>query len=407
MKVLQINSVCGIGSTGRIATDIHNILIEQGHESYIAYGRDLPKNCDNAIRIGTIIDNYAHVAKTRLLDKHGFGSTKATKEFINKVKSIDPDIIHLHNIHGYYTNIEVLFNYLKEANKPVVWTLHDCWSFTGHCAHFDYVGCDKWKTGCYSCPEKKAYPSSLIFDNSKNNYINKKEIFTGVKNLTIVTPSQWLANLVQESFLNEYPIKVINNGIDLNTFRPNISDFREKFNLNSKFIILGVASVWDRRKGFFEYIELSQALKPDEAIVLVGVSEKQKENLPQNIIGITRTTNVKELAEIYSAADLFVNLTLEDNFPTVNLEALACGTKVLTYDTGGSSETIDMTTGIILSEKSVLTVLEEIRNIKINSCIDTIDIKCVELAHRFFSSKIAYKRVLDIYASIGMNNDNG
>jgi putative colanic acid biosynthesis glycosyltransferase len=213
MKVLQINSVCGIGSTGRIATDIHDILIEQGHESYIAYGRDLPKNCENAIRIGTKIDNYTHVAKTRLLDKHGFGSIKATKEFINKVIDINPDIIHLHNIHGYYINIEILFDYLKEANKPVVWTFHDCWSFTGHCAYFDYVGCNKWKTGCYSCPEKKAYPSSLIFDNSKNNYINKKEIFTVVKNLTIVTPSQWLANLVQESFLNEYPVKVINNGI--------------------------------------------------------------------------------------------------------------------------------------------------------------------------------------------------
>src|SRR5690554_6445846 len=143
MKVLQVNSVCGIGSTGRIATDINNILIEQGHESYIAYGRDLPKNCENAIRIGTKIDNYTHVAKTRLLDKHGFGSIKATKEFINKVIDINPDIIHLHNIHGYYINIEILFDYLKEANKPVVWTLHDCWSFTGHCSNFDYVGCDK------------------------------------------------------------------------------------------------------------------------------------------------------------------------------------------------------------------------------------------------------------------------
>ncbi|WFB91441.1 glycosyltransferase [Streptococcus parasuis] len=407
MKVLQINSVCGIGSTGRIATDIHNILIDQGHESYIAYGRDLPKNCDNAIRIGTKIDNYTHVLKTRLLDKHGFGSKQATIEFIDKVKKLNPDIIHLHNIHGYYINIEILFDYIKEAKKPVVWTLHDCWSFTGHCSHFDYIGCEKWKTGCFDCPQKHEYPKSLFFDNSNWNYSKKKEVFTGVDNMTIVTPSNWLANLVRKSFHKNYEIETIHNGIDLSVFKPTQGDFRKKYNIENKFIILGVSSVWNQRKGFFEYIELSQALKPDEVIVLVGVSEKQKENLPQNIIGITRTTNVKELAEIYSAADLFVNLTLEDNFPTVNLEALACGTKVLTYDTGGSSETIDMTTGIILSEKSVLTVLEEIRNIKINSCIDTIDIKCVELAHRFFSSKIAYKRVLDIYASIGRNNDNG
>lgn len=401
MKVLQINSVCGIGSTGRIATDIHNILIDQGHESYIAYGRGLPKNCDDAIRIGTKIDNYTHVLKTRLLDKHGFGSKQATIEFIDKVKKLNPDIIHLHNIHGYYINIEILFDYIKEAKKPVVWTLHDCWSFTGHCSHFDYLGCNKWKTGCFECPQKNEYPKSLILDNSDWNYSKKKEIFTGVDNMTIVTPSNWLADLVRKSFLENYEIETIHNGIDLSAFKPTQGDFRKKYNLENKFIILGVSSVWNQRKGFFEYIELSQKLKPDEAIVLVGVSEKQKENLPQNIVGITRTTNVKELAEIYSAGDLFVNLTLEDNFPTVNLEALACGTKVLTYDTGGSSETIDMTAGIILSEKSVLKAIDEIRNIKVNSCLDTINIKCVELAHRFFSAKIAYKRVIDIYAKIG------
>ena len=366
MKVMQINSVCGIGSTGRIATDIHNILMDQGHESYIAYGRDLPKNCENVIRIGTEIDNYTHVAKTRLFDKHGFGSIKATKEFINKVKDIDPDIIHLHNIHGYYINIEILFDYLKEANKPVVWTLHDCWSFTGHCAYFDYVGCDKWKTGCYSCPEKKAYPSSLIFDNSKNNYINKKEIFTGVKNLTIVTPSQWLANLVQESFLNEYPVKVINNGIDLNVFKPIESRFREKYNLQDNFIILGVASTWNRRKGLKYFEEMSEVLEKDERIVLVGLSEKQLKELPNSIIGISRTNNVEELVEIYSSADVFVNPTLEDNFPTTNLEALACGTPVITFDTGGSPECVDTNTGIVVEEKSANKLIEDIRNIKSN-----------------------------------------
>ncbi|MBG0764208.1 MAG: glycosyltransferase [Tissierellales bacterium] len=195
MKVLQINSVCGIGSTGRIATDIHNILIDQGHESYIAYGRDLPKNCDNAIRIGTKIDNYTHVLKTRLLDKHGFGSKQATIEFIDKVKKLNPDIIHLHNIHGYYINIEILFDYIKEAKKPVVWTLHDCWSFTGHCSHFDYIGCEKWKTGCFDCPQKHEYPKSLFFDNSNWNYSKKREIFSGIDEMAIVTPSNWLADL--------------------------------------------------------------------------------------------------------------------------------------------------------------------------------------------------------------------
>lgn len=365
MKVLQINSVCGIGSTGRIATDIHSILIKQGHESYIAYGRDLPKNCDNVIKIGTKTDNYLHVAKTRIFDKHGFGSKQATKEFINKVVDIDPDIIHLHNIHGYYINIEILFNYLKEANKPVVWTLHDCWSFTGHCAYFDYVGCDKWKTECYNCPEKKAYPSSMIFDNSRGNHLSKKEIFTGVKNLTILTPSQWLANLVKESFLQEYPVKVINNGIDLNTFRPIKGDFRKKYNLGDKYIILGVASVWDRRKGLKYFIELADKVSEDEVIVLVGLTKKQIEHLPKNVIGISRTNNVEELVDIYSSADVFVNPTLEDNFPTTNLEALACGTPVITFNTGGSPESIiQYKTGFITNCKNTTSIVEGVNILK-------------------------------------------
>jgi glycosyltransferase involved in cell wall biosynthesis len=366
MRVLQINSVCGIGSTGRIATDIHNILIEKGHESYIAYGRDLPKNCDNAMKIGNEVDNYTHVAKTRLFDKHGFGSKQATIEFIDKVKELDPDIIHLHNIHGYYMNVEILFNYLKEANKPVVWTLHDCWSFTGHCAYFDYVGCDKWKTGCYSCPEKKSYPSSLIFDNSKDNYTKKKEIFTGIKNLTLVTPSQWLANLVQESFLNKYPVKVINNGIDLRTFRPQKDDFKKKYELDDKFIILGVASVWDRRKGLIDFIRLSQIIDSDSIIVLVGLTNSQIKKLPNNIYGITKTNDIQELVSIYSSADVFFNPTYEDNYPTTNLEALACETPVITYNTGGSSECITSSNGFILNKGNYIGVIELINYLKDN-----------------------------------------
>lgn len=402
MKVLQINSVCGIGSTGRIAIDIHNILIEQGHDSYIAYGRNLPKNCDNVIKIGTRIDNYTHLAKTRVLDKHGFGSKKATIKFIDEVKELDPDIIHLHNIHGYYINIEILFNYLKEANKPVVWTLHDCWSFTGHCAYFDYVGCDKWKTRCYRCPEKKAYPSSLIFDNSKNNYLNKKEIFTGVKNLTIVTPSQWLANLVQDSFLNEYPVNVINNGIDLNTFRPNAGDFRKKFNLNGKFIILGVASVWDRRKGLKYFVELADKVSEDEVIVLVGLTEKQMNQIPENIIGITRTNNVQELVDIYSSADVFVNPTLEDNFPTTNLEALACGTPVVTFDTGGSPESINSKTGCIVKTKSSKEIYENIRQIKAQGK-RSYERSCIQKAITHYSKVDKFNEYIILYKNI-LNN---
>lgn len=364
MTVLQINSVCGIGSTGRIATDIHNILIEQGHESYIAYARELPKNCENVIRIGNNFSNYTHFAKTRIFDKHGFGSNKATEEFIEKVVKIAPDVTHLHNIHGYYINIEVLFKYLKEANKPVAWTLHDCWAFTGHCAYFDYIGCDKWRTECYDCPQKKSYPSSVLFDNCNNNYHKKKQLFTGIKNMTIVTPSKWLAGLVKESFLNEYPVKIINNGIDLEIFKPTDSDFRELKGLYDKFIILGVASEWDERKGLKYFMKLSKMLSEDEVIVLVGLTKKQKENLPKNITGINKTNNVHELVEIYSAADVFVNPTSEDNFPTTNLEALSCGTPVITFNTGGSVECIDENTGYIVEKGNVDELIYTIRQIK-------------------------------------------
>ena len=399
MKVLQINSVCGIGSTGRIATDIHKMLIEQGHESYIAYGRDLAKNCDNAIRIGNKFGIYFHVVKTRLVDKHGFGSKKATQEFIKEVEKIDPDIIHLHNIHGYYINIEILFNYLKKANKPVVWTLHDCWTFTGHCSYFDFVGCKKWKTGCYDCLEKTSYPASRFQDNSKDNYKRKKDIFTGVRNLTIVTPSNWLARLVKKSYLREYPVKVINNGIDLEVFKPTKNNFKEKNNIANKFIILGVASVWDRRKGLKYFIKLSENLKEDEIIILVGVSEKQKKDLPKNIIGITRTNNVNELVEIYTAADVFVNPTLEDNFPTTNLEALACGTPVITFDTGGSGESIDEKCGFIVEKGDDFKLLQKIREVKTKSKI-TVSKKCIEIAKSKYEKTSNFNKYLRLYNDV-------
>ncbi|MFF5993399.1 glycosyltransferase [Lysinibacillus sp. KU-BSD001] len=381
MKVLQINAVCGIGSTGRIATNIHRILTEKGHKSYIAYGRGVPKNCESSIRIGTKYDNYWHVGVTRIFDKHGFGSVKATKAFIKIVEEMDPHIIHLHNIHGYFINIELLFDYIKRANKKVIWTLHDCWAFTGHCSHFDFVGCSKWKSGCSECPEKKEYPKSLFIDNSQMNYIKKKGIFTGVKDLTIITPSNWLANLVKGSFLSEYPTQVIHNGIDLDIFKPTKGTFREKYNLANKFIILGVANVWNRKKGLNQFIELANSLEEDEVIVLVGLTEKQVKGLPKKIIGITITNNAKQLAEIYSTADIFINPTLEDNFPTTNIEALACGTPVFTFDSGGSSESIDETCGGIIDPKNVVGLQDCLKKYRMNKKINSLH--CISRAKQY------------------------
>ena len=395
MKILQINSVCGVGSTGRIATDLYKVLEEQGHKCKIAYGRGTAPEGIDSIKIGSNLDNYAHVFKTRVFDKHGFGSVNSTKKFIEEVKEYDPDIIHLHNIHGYYINIEILFNYLKEANKPVIWTLHDCWAFTGHCAYFDYVGCDKWKEGCNKCPQKQVYPTSNFLDNAKYNYEKKKELFTSVKNMTIVTPSKWLANLVKESFLGKYPVEVINNGIDLTVFKPTKSNFREKYNLQDKFIVLGVASVWEERKGLKYFIELSKELSDDYKVVIVGVNEKQKKQLPENIIAITRTNNVKELVEIYTSADVFVNPTLEDNFPTTNLEAIACGTPVITFNTGGSAESIDNFIGIITKDKSVKSLITDIDYSR--SKISTNGFEFLKIDKVKYDKKIKFIEYINLY----------
>jgi putative colanic acid biosynthesis glycosyltransferase len=339
---------------------LHALLIAKDHQSTVAFGRDIPINCNSAMRIGSRISIYMHVARTRLFDSHCFGSAEATEAFILKISSLNPDVIHLHNLHGYYLHIGLLFEYLKKAKIPVIWTLHDCWAFTGHCSYFDFIGCTRWMSECYDCPNKTEYPKSLFFDRSKQNFHQKKELFTGINNLVIVTPSKWLAHLVNESFLQEYPVKIMNNGVDLEMFKPTPSDFRERYGLKDQFILLGVASIWSERKGFQYFIALAKQLLSDAKIVLVGLNDRQIKQLPTGIIGIEKTNRTEELAEIYSSSDLFINPTLEDNFPTTNIEALACGTPVITFDTGGSPECLDEGCGLVVQRGDFSGLVEAI-----------------------------------------------
>ncbi len=341
MKVLLINSVCGIRSTGRICTDIAQELSTEGHEVKIAYGREnVPEKYQKlAVKIGSDIDQNLHCIRTRLLDEHGFGSKKATGQFLKWADEFNPDVLWLHNLHGYYINVEMLFVWIKSRpHMQVKWTLHDCWAFTGHCSYFIVVKCEQWKTHCSYCSQKKCYPSSLFKDNCKNNFDRKKATFTGVKNMTLISPSQWLANLVKQSFLCEYLVEIHHNTIDTTVFKPTPSDIKKKYGIENKFVILGVASGWDERKGFIDFIRLFDMLDERYAIVMVGLTKENLKALPAGIIGIPHTDGIEELAMLYTAADVFFNPTYEDNYPTVNLEARACDTPIVTYNTGGSPE---------------------------------------------------------------------
>lgn len=392
MKVFMINSVCGIRSTGRICTDLAEVLHENGHECRIAYGReDIPDKYKSiAYRIGNNNVVRLHALGSRLFDRTGFYSKKQTEKLIEEIERYHPDVIHLHNLHGYYLNIEVLFEYLAEADIPIVWTLHDCWAFTGHCVHFSLAGCDRWKTGCFDCPQKRSYPSALLFDRSRDNWKRKKELFTSVKNMTVVTPSQWLAGLVKESFLQKYPVTVIPNGIDLSVFKPTPGDFRKRYGLQGKRIILGVASVWDDRKGLNDFLKLAELIDADTRIVLVGLNKKQIKSLPSNIIGIERTNNTRELAEIYTAADVFFNPSKEETMGLTTVEAMACGTPVVVSDMTAVPEVVMECGGIVVKEMSAEKARDSVE------IVFEHDFDAVRNAE-LFEKKMQYTRYCNLY----------
>lgn len=357
MRVLQINVTYGFGSTGKLVKSIHELLLQNGDESMVASGRHHDKQDPNLYPIGSSTDVMLHGIKSRVLDRHGFGSKKATLEFIKDIHLDSFDIIHLHNIHGYYINIEVLMNALKKIDKPIIWTLHDAWAYTGHCAYYDMVSCEKWKTGCHHCPQKHTYPSSLLIDQSKRNYSDKKMLFSHLKNVTLVTPSEWLKNEVSHSFLSHYRAVKITNGIELSRFKTQDSP------INKRFTVLAVANYWEDRKGLDSVLKLSEILPEDMDLVVVGQLQKGIK-LPERIQWIPRTNNENDLITLYKNADCFINPTVDDNLPTTSIEAIAAGTPVITYDTGGSGEIIDSNTGILVKKYDVQGLLNAIMTVK-------------------------------------------
>ena len=398
MVIFEINSV-PYGSTGRIMFQIADTVKSLGGIAYTSAsftksrGEQFP---DTYYRIGGAVGKTEHIILAKLTGRHGCYSHFATYKLIRKIKQVKPDVIHLHNLHGWYLNWEMLFEYLKKANTPIVWTLHDCWAFTGHCPHFVAINCEKWKTDCYECNLYKSYPG-CFFDDSRFQYRYKKRCFTSVPNLTIVTPSQWLADLVKQSYLKDYETVVINNGIDLTKFQPRSSNFRKRHGLENKIVLLGVAFDWSTRKGIDDFKRLAEDLPEEYAIVLVGVSNTVAKTLPDKIISIACTQNQEELAEIYSSADIFVNSTLEDNFPTVNLEALACGTPVITYKTGGSPESITESTGKVVPYNDYTALKNAIISMKNSK--ETLSKNCC-ISAKQYDLQLVYKKYCDLYATL-------
>lgn len=404
-KLLLINVSANSGSTGRIAEEIGQTAIAKGYECYFGYGRLGRESKAHLIRIGSDWDVKVHGLESMLFDNHGFGSRNATKRFIQEIERIKPDVINLHNIHGYYLNVEILFEYLAKTDIPVVWTLHDCWPFTGHCSYFDRYHCEKWKTGCYHCPNSKGYPKSLLLDRSKSNYARKKELFNKPKNITFVAVCNWMANNVKASFLGGYPVETIYNGVAVETFRPRIEGLEGLNGLKAKLgikeeakVVLGVASTWDKRKGLDDFITMSVQLPSDYQIILVGLNDKQIANLPSNIIGIKRTENVRQLAELYSLADVFVNPTYVDNFPTTNIEALACGTPVVTYRTGGSPEAIDEKTGVVVNQGEINLLLPAVEYVANNKSAYTN--ACRNRAVEHFNKQDRFEDYVNLFNSL-------
>lgn len=367
MRIAQINMV-HFGSTGKIMFQIAKTAREHGNETktfstFLVSKRwiKMPPAPEGHLYYGSRFGNTVHWMLARLTGYNCFLSHIGTWQLICKLKTFKPDVLHLHNLHGGYVNLPMLFRYAKREEIHVIWTLHDCWPFTGRCTHFTLSDCNKWKTGCCECPQWK--PAVIGPDRSAAIWRKKKEIFTSLKKLTLVTPSQWLAELAKHSFLKDYQVKVINNGIDLAMFKPTQSDFKEKWKCKDKFILLGVSFAWGRGKGLDVFVSLAKLLDDRFQIVLVGTTEATEKQLPPNIITIRRTQNQQELAQIYTAADLFVNPTREENYPTVNMEALACGTPVLTFCTGGSPEIIDESCGSVVGRDNLSELQAEIERI--------------------------------------------
>ncbi len=400
MKIIQINSLKNAGSTGRIAEGIGLKVIEQGGQSYIAYGRSANPGTSVAINIGNRGDQLLHLINTRIFDNHGFHSAQATRSLIKTIITLNPDIIHLHNLHGYYLNVELLFRFLGEIKTPVIWTIHDCWPFTGHCCYYERIKCHKWKVECHSCELKGLYPQSYICDNSRKNFSRKRELFNLPAKMNLITVSHWLEDQVRESYLNRYPVNTIYNGVDLSVFKPlDRDELRAKYGFADKKVILGVANVWSEGKGLQSFIELSRLIRQNWQIVLIGLTRKQIKTLPTYISGIEKTNNIRELANYYNIADVFVTPSIAETFGFVAAEALACGTPVVAFNSSSLPELINEEVGFVVPMNDLKMLYQRVNEI-IDRERSTYAPKCRRRAEELFDMNRQYGRYIELYSSL-------
>lgn len=404
MKVLlQINVTCNWGSTGRICEGIAETANADDWDCYLAHGaRYVNVSAFPAYSVGSKWSNYRHVIYSMLTGRHGLGSNRETHELINYINDLKPDIIHLHNIHGYYLNYKILFEYLRDLGTPVVWTLHDCWAFTGHCAHFDHIGCNKWKTQCKHCPLIHYDYKSLYFDNSTYNYNLKRQLFTSIPNMQIVSVSKWLGNLAGESFLGKYNVRTIYNGIDTEIFKPQESDIKKSLGIENKKMLLAVGTSWDKNKGLYDYIELSKKLSADYRLVLVGISPKIKKFLPSNIISIERTHNTSMLVDLYSAAEIVLNLSYLETFGLPTAEGLACGTPGIVYNKTATPELLSPDTGVVVEAGNIEDVLKAIEIISHNGK-NKYSEACRKRVLETFEKQACYMQYVELYNDLLSN----
>jgi putative colanic acid biosynthesis glycosyltransferase len=401
-QILQICVEGNRGSVGRMAENLGSFAMSLGWSSYIAFGRYPRRSESHLYRIGSDFETLLHVIESRIFGKTGSGSRFATWRLIRYIKRLNPDLIHLHHIHGYYLNYEILFAYLKASNKPIVWTFHDCWSFTGQCPYFEIVSCEKWKSQCYSCPQTHKYPKSWFIDSSRHNFLKKRRIFNSVDNMVIVSVSNWLDFLVGKSFLQNHDRRVIYNGVDQNVFNGKKRDFDGflgNSSISGKFVILGVANVWEERKGLSDFVEFSNLLFEDEIILLVGVEKKIASKLPKNIIAIERTENVTALAAIYQKADVYCNLSREETFGLTTAEALSCGTPVIVYNCSANPELVDESVGYVVQKGDFSGLRSAIDSIKCNTK-NYYTSSCVERAVLNFGDQGCFRSYLKLYEDL-------